>query len=141
MPAGGLSADIVMKKQQKEEKKEKKMVREYLIAEILHADKEDIEYFIKKTLNPETLEEDVAEKAAEMSKEELHDYDGYFLWCGYNRLRALLGQVIDHVAVARNTEEQIGELIAMGFDKYDLKAHGYSEEDIRDYFENSEEVF
>ena len=116
------------------------MQKKYLVTEILHGDIHDIEKFLGRPADSEDTEKDIRERIGEMTEEELRKYEAYYYKRGYNRLQDLLDQAVNHVAVARNTSEQIWELILMGFDRHDLKAHGYTDEDIREYYDSREMI-
>lgn len=48
------------------------------------------------------------------------------------RMKELLNEIVEHVAVACNTTEQIQELMEMGFTAEELYTEfGYSESDVR----------
>ena len=56
------------------------------------------------------------------------------------RMRALLNQIIDHVAVARNTSETVSELCKMGFTGEELSAEfGFSQADVEECEATEEE--
>ncbi len=62
------------------------------------------------------------------------------LCAAFSHYEELLGNVVEHVSVAENTSTQIETLQTdYGFTREDLLHFGYSEEDIDDTEENTEE--
>ena len=62
------------------------------------------------------------------------------LCAAFNHYEELLGNVVEHVSVAENTSTQIETLQTdYGFTREDLLHFGYSEEDIDDTEEDTEE--
>lgn len=56
------------------------------------------------------------------------------------RMIELLNQIVNYVAAARDTEEQIQELCNMGFLPEELETYGYEPEEIQDALNNEREV-
>lgn len=56
------------------------------------------------------------------------------------RMKALLNQIINHVAVARNTSETVSELFNMGFTAEELtNEFGFSQADVEECEATEEE--
>lgn len=54
-----------------------------------------------------------------------------------NRAKEIINNLIDHLAAAMDTQEQIEALINIGFTKKELKEFHYSEVDIDQYYSES----
>lgn len=57
------------------------------------------------------------------------------------RMKELLNQLIDHVAVASNTSETVSELLQIGFTSEELvNEFGFSQSDVDDVCDEESEV-
>ncbi len=54
-----------------------------------------------------------------------------------NRAKEIINNLIDYLAAAMDTQEQIEALINIGFTKKELKEFHYSEVDIEAYYSES----
>lgn len=53
------------------------------------------------------------------------------------RTKEIINNLIDHLAIAMDTQEQIEALVNIGFTKKELKEFHYSEIDIDQYYSES----
>lgn len=53
------------------------------------------------------------------------------------RMREIINNLIDHLACALDTSEQIESLVNIGFTEKELKEFNYSEVDIKTYYPKS----